>query len=187
MHFMYSPFRATAGSLFRRLSLLPEDTADGPVGHNTNNSALDLTTAPVINSSDTSSALVRGCFTGLGLVHFAVAFWTRAWVMRLVLLFGFLGLLGYAVAKLRLLERVRWLMGQSWDYLRTRVRTGRAKEAVIGEELQSAEEEEDLGDILVPGPFKSAWRWALQIERHVRKFFIVSIRLLPPSRVSLCA
>ncbi len=29
-----------------------------------------------------SNAFVRFCFTGLLVLHFSIAFWTRAWVMK---------------------------------------------------------------------------------------------------------
>lgn len=105
-------------------------------------------------AADTSSALVRGCFTGLGLVHFAVALWTRPWVLQLVLAVGVLGFVGYAVTRLRLVERAKWLIAN-----------------MPTTASQTPESEEDsLTNRLVPGTLRSACYWALCIERHVSYF-----------------
>uniref|UniRef100_A0A915EWY3 Transmembrane protein n=1 Tax=Echinococcus canadensis TaxID=519352 RepID=A0A915EWY3_9CEST len=111
--------------------------------------------------SDTSNALVRACFTGLGLVHFAVAFWTRTWLFRLVLVFTSIGLLAYVVASLQLVPGALWLLRRIWISL---------KVALCSSDSFVMVENSERSPHLIPASLKASLRWARKIERHIYDF-----------------
>ncbi|EUB63413.1 Transmembrane protein C9orf5 [Echinococcus granulosus] len=155
----------TAGTLLRRLSLLPESKS-GDACSQSFSSPQILQMAggkghvfPATSGvSDTSNALVRACFTGLGLVHFAVAFWTRTWLFRLVLVFTSIGLLAYAVASLQLVPGALWLLRRIWISL---------KVALCSSDSFVMVENSECSPLLIPASLKASLRWARKIERHI--------------------
>ncbi|CDI98528.1 transmembrane protein C9orf5 [Echinococcus multilocularis] len=164
-------FRArctAAGTLLRRLSLLPESES-GDACSQSFSSPQILQMAggkghafPATSGvSDTSNALVRTCFTGLGLVHFAVAFWTRTWLFRLVLVFTSIGLLTYAVASLQLVPGALWLLQRIWISLKFALRSYDSFVMV---------ENSEHSPHLIPASLKASLRWARKIERHIYDF-----------------
>ncbi|VDM34485.1 unnamed protein product [Hydatigera taeniaeformis] len=157
----------TARTLLRRLSLLPETDSGGPhlpslsSSQNSPTEGAGLASTTIGGSSDTSSALVHACFTGLGLVHFAVAFWTRAWLFRLVLLFASVGLLVYAVASLQLVSGALWLLRQVWISLTTALRSS---------DFFTTIENGEYSLLLIPPSLRLSLRWARKIERYLYDF-----------------
>ncbi|VDO04924.1 unnamed protein product [Rodentolepis nana] len=75
------------------------------------------------NPNDSSSALVRACFTSLALLHFAVAFWTRTWVFRFVLLALLIGSLAFIVSYMQLIPMVLWILKMGLDYIKNAIRS----------------------------------------------------------------
>lgn len=139
-------------------------------GSSNDNSAPDIAshaaTAECTQTSE-SSALVQWCFMGLGLVHFAIAFWTRAWVMQLTLIFCMIAFLGLASARLRLLHGMRWLVTRLCEYIKDRLRTQRVE--IEGEEESTvvADEEKTDATDFVPAALRVSFQEALRLEQHV--------------------
>nr|CDS27487.1 protocadherin 11 [Hymenolepis microstoma] len=75
------------------------------------------------NPDDSSSALVRACFTSLALLHFAVAFWTRTWVFRFVLLALLIGSLAFIISYMQLIPMVLWILKLSLEYIKNAIRS----------------------------------------------------------------
>lgn len=154
----------TAGSLLRRLSLLPESDLGGACSPLCSSSQISpmagasrVFTA-TSGTSDTSSALVHACFTGLMLVHFAVAFWTRTWLFRLILLSSSVGLLAYVVSSLQLVPGAIWLLRQIWVSINAALRNSN---------FFTLDESREYSPPLIPASLKAYLRWARKIECHV--------------------
>ncbi|KAM3174303.1 hypothetical protein ACTXT7_010820 [Hymenolepis weldensis] len=124
--------RSTAGDIFRRLSLLPQCSAEDIPKRASESPTEDSSgcrSDPVwsssdnntSNSEDSSSALVRACFIGLALVHFAVAFWTRTWIFRFVLLVLTIGALALIVSYMQLIPIVLWILKVGLEYIKNAI------------------------------------------------------------------
>ncbi|VDK33204.1 unnamed protein product [Taenia asiatica] len=157
----------TAETLLRRLSLLPEsDSGDACSPLFSSSQISPMTGASCVfaatsGTSDTSSALVRACFTGLIMLHFAVAFWTRTWLFRLVLLFTFVGFLAYAIAILQSVPGALWLLRQVWTSLSSALRNS---------DFFILDENGEYSPPLIPTSLKASLRWARKVERHLYDF-----------------
>ncbi|KAM7535551.1 hypothetical protein Aperf_G00000097410 [Anoplocephala perfoliata] len=188
----------TAGNFFRRLSLLPQSsTEESPPEYspqspsdpfrNSNDSAAD--------SDDSSSALVRACFTGLALLHFAVAFWTRTWLFRLVLFTFTLAGIAFIVSYLQIIPTIIWVLKQALEYVEnivrgylTRPAAGSVSapehaDAVFNEGTDDASfstsedaatpsenEEKSFLDLIYPTSLKVSLKWICRIEHHLYDF-----------------
>ncbi|KAL5109012.1 hypothetical protein TcWFU_005901 [Taenia crassiceps] len=147
--------RTATGTLLRRLSLLPESDSGVPLRyyfhlHKSHH-----------GKSDTSSALVHACFTGLILVHFAVAFWTRTWLFRLVLLFTFIALLAYVIAILQLVPGALWILRKGWVSLNAALRNC---------DFFNLDENGEYLPPLIIASLKISLRWTRKVERHLYNF-----------------
>ncbi|KAL5966454.1 hypothetical protein TSMEX_005829, partial [Taenia solium] len=156
-----------AETLLRRLSLLPESDSGGACSPLFSSSQISPMTgasrvfAATSGTSDTSSALVRTCFTSLIMLHFAVAFWTRTWLFRLVLLFTFVGFLAYVIAILQLVPGALWLLRQVWTSLSSALRNS---------DFFILDENREYSPPLIPTSLRASLRWARKVERHLYDF-----------------
>uniref|UniRef100_A0A5K3FT64 Pecanex-like protein n=1 Tax=Mesocestoides corti TaxID=53468 RepID=A0A5K3FT64_MESCO len=152
-----TPSCTTASALLRRLSLLPSNDSQAPT-LNTVSSADNAvgSRSPTVGFASSSSALVQGCFTGLGLIHFSVAFWTRTWFFRLVLLFGTLGLVAYAVTRLQLVQKALSLIKQTWTPLERKS---------ISLLLPGTDDGRE--SLFLPTSLKVALRWAGKFDQNL--------------------
>ncbi|VUZ55099.1 unnamed protein product, partial [Hymenolepis diminuta] len=202
---------STAGDIFRRLSLLPQCSAEdipNRVSVAPTEDSIGCRSDPVCSSSDnnisnpddSSSALVRACFFGLALVHFAVAFWTRTWIFRFVLLLFTVGALAFIVSYMQLIPMVLWILKLGLEYIKNVTHPAAPSELApeqtdadsddavfnessekgttdrrINEDYENStrgenEEEESILNLILPNHLKRSLRRICKIERHLYDF-----------------